>query len=242
MINLINNLRQPAISIIIPCFNHAHYIGTCLQSALKQTYQPTEIIVIDDGSEDNLEHTLRPFKSRIKLIKEKHSGLSVARNLGFHIAKGYYVLPLDADDFISPFYLERAVDILECSEASIAYPDIIKFGLENGIYHHIEYNFEELCKANYMVSCSLIKRSAWKAVRLKNGIGYDPYISFLGGYEDHLFYLECGALGYYGKRIPDELFFYRRVDNSMIDKARKNFALIRNYIAWKMFYLYGIRL
>ncbi len=91
------------ITVIIPVYNRAHCIGACLQSVLKQTLAPQEIIVVDDASKDDLATALKPFRQQITLIQnEKNKGVSHARNLGIQRAKTPWVAFLDSDDLWQP--------------------------------------------------------------------------------------------------------------------------------------------
>lgn len=102
------------VSIIIPCYNAEKYIAETISSALAQTYQPIEIIVIDDGSSDKSLNVVRQFSSgHIFIYQQKNSGASIARNKGLEMAKGKYIQFLDADDIISPNKIEVQVNILE---------------------------------------------------------------------------------------------------------------------------------
>jgi len=105
----------PLISIIIPTHNHASVICDAINSVLNQTVQDFEIIIVDDGSDDETERILSEFydDKRILYFRQKHSGLSAARNFGFKYVKGTYLQFLDADDIIFPDKFERHLKILE---------------------------------------------------------------------------------------------------------------------------------
>ncbi|HDR8111751.1 glycosyltransferase family 2 protein [Bacillus thuringiensis] len=95
------------ISIVIPLYNKEHYIKRAIKSIIGQTFQNYEIIVIDDGSEDNSCNMVRSFQdSRIQLIQQKHSGVAAARNRGIESARADIIAFLDADDEWQPTFLE----------------------------------------------------------------------------------------------------------------------------------------
>ena len=113
--SLLINQSTCAISVVIPLYNAAEYVGECLESLLIQTFQDFEVIVVDDCSTDNsvevVESYLPKFDGRLKLTKtEKNSGGGgyVPRNIGFKLAQGSYVYFVDADDFL----LGSALEIL----------------------------------------------------------------------------------------------------------------------------------
>ncbi len=94
------------ITVIIPTFNSAKTIEAALDSVLRQTLRPTEILVVDDGSTDTTRSVLRRYDSEITLIGEEHKGVASARNVGCQRATGELVAFLDSDDLWHPNYLE----------------------------------------------------------------------------------------------------------------------------------------
>jgi hypothetical protein len=90
------------VSIIIPCFQQGHYLGEAIASALAQSHQPLEVIVVNDGSTDATEEVARGYAERIRYIRRANGGLSAARNTGLRAAEGDYLLFLDADDALHP--------------------------------------------------------------------------------------------------------------------------------------------
>ena len=100
------------ITVIIPAFNSERYIEKCIRSILKNSYRNLEIIVIDDGSEDNtalIAEKLKKEDNRINVISQEKSGVSAARNKGLDIAKGDYIAFVDSNDYISVDYFEKLV-------------------------------------------------------------------------------------------------------------------------------------
>lgn len=91
------------ISVIVPIYNVEQYLGRCIDSVIKQSYQNLEIILINDGSTDSCHSICETYKSldsRIHVIHQKNGGLSVARNTGLDYCNGKYIYLLDSDDFI----------------------------------------------------------------------------------------------------------------------------------------------
>lgn len=102
------------ISIIVPIYNTAKYLPTCLKSILSQTYQNLEIILVDDGSTDNSGQIADDYAkedSRIKVIHQKNQGQSAARNSGLKKAKGEYISFVDSDDQIKPSFIDALLDL-----------------------------------------------------------------------------------------------------------------------------------
>lgn len=96
------------ISVIVPVYNVEEYIEECLESIINQTLEDIEIIIVNDGTEDNSMKKIEKFLSdeRIIVINKKNGGLSSARNLGIKLAEGEYISFVDSDDFIERTMLE----------------------------------------------------------------------------------------------------------------------------------------
>jgi len=107
-------MKNPLISVIIPCFNYGAYLQKCLQSVFISAQNiPKEIIVVDDGSTDNTREIARQFQEHITYIFQENTGLSAARNTGMQHATGKYLLFLDADDLLAPNTIPVQTSILE---------------------------------------------------------------------------------------------------------------------------------
>lgn len=104
---------NPTASIVIPNYNHAQYVGDAIRSVLDQTCHDHEIIVVDDGSQDNSRDVIEGFCGRVRAIYQHNQGLSAARNTGIRAAQGRYVGVLDADDTYEPEFISTLSSILE---------------------------------------------------------------------------------------------------------------------------------
>lgn len=112
------------VSVVIPCYNSALYIDEAIRSVLAQTYQNVETIVVDDGSTDDTKAVLIPYLDRVTYIHQENRGVSAARNLGVHHAKGQLIAFLDADDIWMPNKLEKQVEFLQKRpEVSLVFGD-----------------------------------------------------------------------------------------------------------------------
>ena len=121
--------NQDLISVIIPVYNVRQYLVEALDSVCKQTYQNLEILIIDDGSTDGSSGICDEYArkdSRIKVVHQKHGGVSAARNTGFDLMSGNLVAFLDSDDAFLPDMLRRMLIAMKENDADIV---VCKYGL-----------------------------------------------------------------------------------------------------------------
>lgn len=122
--------RAPRVSIIIPAYNVAAFIGETLDSVLAQTFKDYEIIIVNDGSPDTveLERALEPYMASVVYIKQENAGAGAARNRALRAARGELVAFLDADDIWLPSFLEEQLEFLEKGDYDLVYSDALLFG------------------------------------------------------------------------------------------------------------------
>jgi len=120
----------PTVSVIIPAYNAAKYIGQALNSVFDQTFRSHESIVINDGSPDTveLERELQAYRGTLQYIKQDNRGAAAARNAGLRCARGEYVAFLDADDRWLPNFLEEQIQFLKINNADFVFSDALLFG------------------------------------------------------------------------------------------------------------------
>jgi glycosyltransferase involved in cell wall biosynthesis len=94
--------EAPLVSIVMPCFNNEAYVAEAIDSALGQTYDNIEVIVIDDGSTDGSLDIIRSYGDRITWRTGPNEGACAARNKGLALARGEFIKFLDADDILLP--------------------------------------------------------------------------------------------------------------------------------------------
>ncbi len=114
---------NPLISIIIAAYNAEQHIGELFESLYAQIYKNIEIIVVNDGSSDLTSEIIEKNKSidnRIQLINQENAGVSAARNRGLFIAKGDYVIFIDADDIMDKYMIVRLVENAQKTNADIS--------------------------------------------------------------------------------------------------------------------------
>lgn len=115
------------VSVIIPVYNVEEYIEECIESVVNQTLKEIEIIIVNDGTQDNSMKKIEKFlfDKRIIIINKENGGVSSARNCGLEIAKGEYIAFLDSDDFIDEMMLEKMYSSSE--KADIVFSNIIEY-------------------------------------------------------------------------------------------------------------------
>jgi len=205
----------PLISVVIPCYNHGEYIDEAIQSVEEYTRNDYEIIIVNDGSNDELTvERLKELKnSGYHIIFQENQGLAKSRNNAIRVAKGKYILPLDADNKITPQLIEESVSVLENSpEIAIVYSDRREFGGRNRIVQVEEFSFLKMLRNNYIDACAVYRKSVWTELG-----GYDENLPILG-YEDWDFWLRAGKQGMIFYHIPKPLFSYRVVEFSMLHR------------------------
>lgn len=118
--------KTPTVTVVIPSYNNARYIGQTLDSIKAQTFTDYEVIVVNDGSADReeLERVLAAHPLLIRYISQENKGVSAARNAAIRIARGEFYAQLDADDQWTPDYLEVQLGILRANEdVVLVYPN-----------------------------------------------------------------------------------------------------------------------
>jgi glycosyltransferase involved in cell wall biosynthesis len=109
------NEHKRLVSIIIPNFNHARFVGDAITSVLQQDYEDVEIIVVDDGSTDDSGDVIARFGNEVTYIHQENAGLSAARNTGIRASKGDFIGVLDADDMYEPTFIRALVNVLNAN-------------------------------------------------------------------------------------------------------------------------------
>jgi glycosyltransferase involved in cell wall biosynthesis len=202
----------PAISVIIPCYKQAEYLREAVESVVAQTFTDWELVVVDDGSPDATAATAEAIIAAhpgraIRLLRKPNGGVSEARNAGIRMARGAYILPLDADDIIRPTMLEKTVRLLDSDPGiAIAYTDITHFGAVDRTIQAGEFDAAKIPNNNQLNCCSLYRREVWE----QSG----GYRSLHWGYEDWDFWVGCAAAGFRAARVPEPLLLYRVKDAS----------------------------
>ncbi|HEX6188761.1 MAG TPA: glycosyltransferase family A protein [Pyrinomonadaceae bacterium] len=241
------HLRQseetPVVSVIMPAYNVARFIGAALDSVFAQTFTNFEVIVVNDGSPDTeeLERVLGPYQDRILYFKQENRGVSAARNVGVRAARGTFIAHLDPDDLWEPDYLQAQLAEIERDPSiDVVYPDAFMFGdaPEAGRRYmdwcpsEGEVTIENILRERCHIMGSLLAR---RAAMLKAG----PFDEDLRSCEDFDMWLRIlnsgGRIAYhrrvlmrYRRRLDSHTSDVRQLLDSflrVLDKAERGFDL-----------------
>jgi len=126
------------VSVVIPSYNSAEFVGEAVQSVLRQSWPHREVIVVDDGSTDETRSRLGRFGDAISVIGQEHRGPASARNAGIRGARGDLIAFLDADDLWMPEKLERSVEALDRRpDAGVVFTAVRIHELDTGLRYEL---------------------------------------------------------------------------------------------------------
>ncbi len=126
-----NANSSPTVSVIIPAYNVAGYVGETLESVFAQTFTDYEVILINDGSPDtaDMEQVIEPYRDKITYLTQQNLGAGAARNNGLQVARGRFVAFLDADDIWLPSFLDQMVEFIQTGPGyDLVYANALLFG------------------------------------------------------------------------------------------------------------------
>lgn len=212
-------MSQPAprVSIVVPVFNPGRCFEEALASVAAQTRRDFELVLVDDGSTDPVTLALlerAALEPGVTLHRTPNRGPARARNLGVEAARGAYILPLDADDYLAPTYVERTVPELDGHpEAGVAYTWVGLVGGHHGVWRTGGFSVLELLSRCTLHVTALYRRELWVDVG-----GYDA--RFVESWEDWDFWLGAAERGWQGRAVPEVLAYYRRSATSREKAAR----------------------
>lgn len=190
------------ISIIIPVYNQADKLPFCLDSLLAQTHQDLEVIVVNDGSTDNSLSQAKRYKNKFKdkgipykILSQSNKGAPAARNRGWRISRGNYLLFCDADAHLVPKALEEMLDILhQKPEVSFVYSNF-QWGRKH--FRLFPFDKEKLKRMPYIHTMSLVRARDFPKQ------GWDEDIKKL---QDWDLWLTMSEQGYHGYWLNKTLF------------------------------------
>ena len=231
---------ERSVGVLVPCYRHGLYLADCLSSIQAQTLPASQVVVVDDGSDDPetraaLDEAERDGFAQVIRMPENR-GPSAARNRGLRELTSSYVLPLDADDLLLPDALERMVAQLESAppDVGFVYPNVRHFGNRNDYVPSPAYNLYLLLLGNYCPAASLFDRRIFEA-----GIEYAEDLVL--GHEDWDLVLQLGERGIVGEVADGPTFLYRRRGFSRVNAVEYGPEAFSDVIKARHPRLYGSR-
>ena len=215
-------MPTPLVSVIIPCYKQAHLLPQAIQSCIDQTFPNIEIIVVDDGSPDDVPLNISSFKSRVKLIRQPNMGLSAARNTGIRHAEGDFLKFLDADDWLLPECIDLQVKSIQNLKNYISVIGFEKWyedaeRVSDYIYPEYGRLNHALCYVNigpphiYLFPTEIVRKIA----------GFDQSERVHGGHEDYDLLCRIAAEGFNAVTLHTIGCVYRQSADSMSTQLSK---------------------
>jgi glycosyltransferase involved in cell wall biosynthesis len=206
---------KPTVSVVVPAFNAERFVERALESAVRQTVPPREVIVVNDGSTDGTADRARGMGPPVRVIDRKNRGLSVARNTGILAAEGDLIAFLDADDSWLPTKLERQVEFFERDPSTQACFAATEYVTSDGERRgqSVRPDHPDLVEGLLLHSCvigppsaGLFRREVFEAVGL-----FDPRLSQCSDWDMWLRLAERGPVEF----LSEVLVRYEIHDSNM---------------------------
>lgn len=233
-------MNNPEISIIVPVYNIASFIGDCIESILNQSFHNFELILIDDGSTDGSLNICCEYKerdSRIVIFDGGHQGVGKARNLGMDRASGSYICFIDGDDLVHPEFLERLYNVGRQNEADIVIGEFQRINSDYKIDAKADLNtapIKELSEKEVFIllSNNIIYMTVWGKLYKKTVLSNQRFKDFSLG-EDIEFNTGIYSLSKKFFNVPLPLYLYRNRANSAVSSgfSLKKFDNVRVYMS-----------
>lgn len=215
-------------SIVIPSYNHGHFIGQTLQSLIDQTYTNWEAIIVDNHSTDNTDEIVESFNDpRIKIHKIHNNGvIAVSRNFGIKVAQGQWIAFLDSDDYWTANKLALSYNVIQKFNPDLLFHDMIicnnnssKTGVIKGRILGINPVRDLMVNGNPIVNSSVISKK-----KILEDVGYINESQEMIGAEDFNTWLKIANEKMTFFYINENLGFYRE-HNSGVSKKDMSFVM-----------------
>jgi len=213
--------KKSFVSIVIPCYNSERTILETLHSIADQTYKHYEVVIVNDGSSDNTERIISEYatlKTNISVFLQENGGQAKARNYGLTVAKGEYIVFVDADDKLHPDFLRECISAFNSDESvNMVYCEMQTFERENNVYNLREFKIEEFLITNCIPIFCMVRADHIKSIggfdeSMKNNEDWECWIRLYKKYGGKVIKINR-ILYYYRKRIDE---------NSITDLSNKN--------------------
>jgi glycosyltransferase involved in cell wall biosynthesis len=166
--------HQLSMSVIIPVHNRCQFLSEALDSVLGQRYEPLEILIVDDGSTDDVRNWLLKYSGRVEYMRQDHRGPSAARSAGVRRAQGDLIAFLDNDDLFTPSHLNRLAGCMEADpDVQIAQGQLRNFRDEEGT--------KFWCSTAYFLASlpsAIYRRELFESVGIDESLWYGEDLDF----------------------------------------------------------------
>jgi glycosyltransferase involved in cell wall biosynthesis len=198
---------KPLVTVYITNHNYGKFISKAILSVLNQSFKSYELIIIDDGSTDDSVNIINQYSkknNKIVFVTQKKKGLVASNNIAINLAKGKYIIRLDADDWFEDDAIEKMFKIInKKNDLAMVFPDYYEVDINGKIISRTvrhDFNKVKLKDQPAHGACSMIRLSVLKKIG-----GYDERFMCQDGY-----YIWIKLLKYNVKNINEPLFYYRR--------------------------------
>jgi glycosyltransferase involved in cell wall biosynthesis len=207
-------MKPSLISCIVPVFNGERYLRETLDSMLAQTYQPIEIIVVDDGSTDGTAHVLASYGNRVCSLRQDNAGTAAARNMGLNAMQGEFVAFQDADDLWHPEKLSRQMARFDARpELDLCVTHVQNFWVPELAEEAERYRNHRLSQAvpGYLAQTLLARRSVFETIGQ-----FNPSLRHAEKTDWFSRALERGAV----LEVLPEVLVYRRLHQTNVSRTQ----------------------
>ncbi len=226
---------MPIISIIVPVYQAEKTIASCIESILAQTFSDFELLLINDGSKDKsadicVEYSLKD--SRIKVLSQQNSGVSVTRNRGIQEALGRYIMFCDSDDYVDPHWCEYMHNAIDENLDSFCTCDVYRVPYDSEEYYPTDkFNVNADLTTYYDIwraglSAYTVTKIYDRSKLINSNIRFDVNRSFA---EDVEFNVKYFSVCDQGVVIRNKLYYYRANPESLMARKYDDFFPIYSF-------------
>lgn len=212
-------MNNPKVTVYITNYNYEAYLNQAVDSVLNQTYPNIDLLIIDDGSKDNSRELIQAYSvlPNVEILFQQNLGLNKTNNVALRLAKGKYLVRLDADDFFEPNAIETMVNVLESdNEIGLVFPDyyyVDKYGKRIGEEKRHDFENEvSVYDQPAHGACTMVRSEM-----LRNLGGYDEQFSCQDGYDLWIKFVSNHKVN----NINQPLFSYRRHGNNLTENESR---------------------
>ncbi|WP_421782400.1 glycosyltransferase [Kiloniella litopenaei] len=204
--------HSPCITVYLVNYNYGRFLEQSIDSVLTQTFQDFELLIIDDGSTDESHEIIKRYENhpKVRTVLQQNKGLNATNNVALSMARGQYIMRLDADDFLEAHALQILSGVLNRKPGiGLVFPDYYEISEEGDILEIVRrYNFNEVTLMDQPAhgACTMIRVDALKELG-----GYDEEFRCQDGYDLWVRFIDH----YRVENVNLPLFFYRQHSSSL---------------------------